>query len=107
MQLAQGCGTFRGGQIVWQGILDEPVPTSSGYTVTAVGAELRIVGSHVYADNGTYVGMNAAALAAIDAGVKLTVISVGAATYCVSNTQGGFSYYKNGPAAAISATACT
>ena len=60
-----------------------------------------------YADNGTYVGMTGASLAAIDAGVQLTVVSVGASTYCVSNTQGGFTYYKNGPAGAITATACT
>lgn len=60
-----------------------------------------------YADNGTYVGMNAAALAAIDAGVKATVVSAGASTYCIKDTQGGFSYYKNGPSGAITTTACT
>ena len=59
-----------------------------------------------YADNGTYVGMTAVALAAIDAGVKVTVGTVGAATYCVSNTQGGFAYNKAGPAANIVAGAC-
>jgi type IV pilus assembly protein PilA len=60
-----------------------------------------------YADNGTYTGMGSAALAAIDAGVKVTVVSVGASTYCISNTQGTFTAYKNGPAETISATACT
>ncbi len=60
-----------------------------------------------YADNGTYVGMNATTLGAIDAAVSVTVVSAAAATYCIRNTQGGFSYYKNGPAGAISATACT
>ena len=60
-----------------------------------------------YADNGTYVGMNAATLAAIDAGVKVTIISAGASTYCVSNTQGTSTAFKNGPASSITATACT
>ncbi|WP_411277384.1 type IV pilin protein [Gaiella sp.] len=60
-----------------------------------------------YADNGTYVGMNATTLTAIDAAVSATVISAAAATYCIRATSGSFSYYKNGPAAAISATACT
>jgi type IV pilus assembly protein PilA len=59
-----------------------------------------------YADNGTYVGMNAAALTAIDAGVQVTVGTVGAATYCISNTQGGFTYNKQGPGAAIVVGAC-
>lgn len=60
-----------------------------------------------YADNSTYVGMNATTLAAIDAAVAATVVSAGAATYCISSTSGSFTYYKAGPAAAISATACT
>ena len=60
-----------------------------------------------YADNGTYVGMDAAALAAIDAGVQVTVVSVGASTYCIKDTRGGFSYYKNGPSGSITTTACT
>jgi type IV pilus assembly protein PilA len=60
-----------------------------------------------YADHGTYVGMDTTALAAIDAGVDVTVISAAASTYCISNTQGTFTYYKNGPASTISTTACT
>ena len=41
-----------------------------------------------YADNGTYVGMDAAALALIDSGISpsLTVASVGAAAYCLTDT---------------------
>ena len=41
-----------------------------------------------YADNGTYVGMNAAALKAIDSGVSatLTVASAAAAAYCLTDT---------------------
>ena len=60
-----------------------------------------------YADNGVYTGMDAAALAAIDAGVQVSVVSVGVSTYCIKDTRGGFSYYKNGPAGPITATACT
>jgi type IV pilus assembly protein PilA len=60
-----------------------------------------------YADHGTYAGMDDTALKAIDAGVKITVVSAGASTYCISNTQGSFTYYKAGPASDISATACT
>ena len=46
-------------------------------------------------------------LKGIDAGIKVTVVSAGASTYCISNTQGGFSYYKNGPASDITTVACT
>ncbi|MEI7760706.1 MAG: prepilin-type N-terminal cleavage/methylation domain-containing protein [Thermoleophilia bacterium] len=60
-----------------------------------------------FADNNTYVGMTTANLAAIDAGIQITVVSGSATSYCVSNTQGGFAYYKNGPAAAIGTTVCT
>jgi type IV pilus assembly protein PilA len=60
-----------------------------------------------YTDNGTYAGMNLTALASIDAGVKITVVSAGASTYCISNSQGAFTAYKNGPSSTISTTACT
>jgi type IV pilus assembly protein PilA len=59
-----------------------------------------------YADNGTYVGMTGAALQAIDAGVQVTVGTVGASTYCISNTQGTSTYSKSGPGAAIVSGAC-
>ena len=56
----------------------------------------------VYADNGTYVGMNIAALKAIDAGVGLTAVSGQTATsYCVSSTVGGKIWRKVGPSGAI------
>jgi type IV pilus assembly protein PilA len=59
-----------------------------------------------YADNGTYVGMDAAALALIDAGVQVTVGAAPTATsYCISNTQGGSTYRKVGPAGTIVAGA--
>lgn len=55
-----------------------------------------------YADNGTYVGMDLAALAAIDAGVKITNISgLTATSYCVSSTVGGKIYRKVGPSGSI------
>ena len=68
-----------------------------------------------YADNGTYSTTGAGstpafgltALQAIDAGVQITVVSGSATTYCIRNTQGGFSYYKNGPAGSITSTVCT
>ena len=60
-----------------------------------------------YADNRTYATMTGAGLLAIDAGVKVTVVSAGASTYCISNTQGGFSYFKNGPSGDITSVACT
>ena len=68
-----------------------------------------------YADTGAYTSMALTTGAApattglrgIDAGVQVTVVSAGASTNCISDTQGGFTYYKNGPAGAISATVCT
>ena len=67
-----------------------------------------------YADTGHYTNMALASgdapdtggLKAIDAGVKITVVSAGASTYCISNTQGGYTYNKNGPAADITVGAC-
>ena len=52
-----------------------------------------------YADNGTYAGMNAAALVAIDSGVSpsLTVASAGAATYCLTDTVSGKTWSVAGP----------
>lgn len=65
-----------------------------------------------YADNGHYntagtPAFNTAALQGIDAGVKATVISGNATTYCIRATVGGYNYYKNGPAGTITSTACT
>jgi type IV pilus assembly protein PilA len=52
-----------------------------------------------YADNGTYSGMNAAALVAIDSGVSptLTVASAGATTYCLTDTVSGKTWSALGP----------
>jgi len=60
-----------------------------------------------YSDHDTYIGMDGTAMAAIDPGVRVTVVSANAVTYCISHTRGGFTYYKHGPAGSISATACT
>ena len=68
-----------------------------------------------YADTGHYTNMTATTgdapdtggLAGIDAGVKITVVSAGASTDCISDTQGSFTYYKNGPAGDITTVACT
>ena len=52
-----------------------------------------------YADNGTYAGMDAAALAAIDTGVSptLTVASAAAASYCLTDTVSGKTWSVLGP----------
>lgn len=68
-----------------------------------------------YADRGAYTNMaltsgdapDTGGLLGIDAAVRITVVSAGASTYCISNTQGGYTAYKNGPAGAITGTACT
>ena len=52
-----------------------------------------------YADNGTYAGMNAAALVAIDSSVSptLTVASAAAGTYCLTDTVSGKVWSVAGP----------
>ena len=52
-----------------------------------------------YADNGTYVGMDAAALVLIDSGLSptLTVASVGAAAYCLTDTVNAKVWSVGGP----------
>jgi type IV pilus assembly protein PilA len=52
-----------------------------------------------YSDNGTYVGMDATDLAAIDQGVSssLTVASAAAATYCLTDTVSGKKWSVAGP----------
>jgi type IV pilus assembly protein PilA len=63
-----------------------------------------------YSDEGTYVGMDLAALQGIDQSIDadtITVVSASASSYCISDTEGSDTYYKNGPADAIDTTACT
>src|SRR5262245_23677173 len=52
-----------------------------------------------YADNGTYAGMDATALAAIDTGVSPTptVASAAAASYCLTDTVSGKTWSVLGP----------
>jgi type IV pilus assembly protein PilA len=52
-----------------------------------------------YADNGTYAGMDAAALVAIDSGVSptLTVASAAAGAYCITDTVSGKTWSVAGP----------
>jgi len=52
-----------------------------------------------YADNGTYVGLNAAALVAIDSGVSpsLTVASATDGTYCLTDTVSRKTWSVLGP----------
>ena len=74
-----------------------------------------------YADHGNYAftlnpdntaaSSTLGALLAIDAGIKLTTVKAVTVTtandsYCIDNTQGGFSYHKSGPAGDISTSAC-
>jgi type IV pilus assembly protein PilA len=70
-----------------------------------------------YADVGSYAGMAlttgtapaTTGLQGIDAGVKLNVLVVAkqtATAYCVSSTVGSKTWYKGGPGAAITTTAC-
>jgi len=61
-----------------------------------------------YADNDTYVGMNLAALQAIDAGISATlaVDSAAAAAYCIESTVGGQVASVDGPGGTIANAAC-
>jgi type IV pilus assembly protein PilA len=63
-----------------------------------------------YADHNVYTGMGAATtttLVKYDAGIKVTVVSAAAATYCIKSTSGNFTFYKAGPAAGITVAVCT
>ena len=60
-----------------------------------------------YADHDTYTGMTLAGLRAIDASVEVTVVSASGSDYCISNSQGGVTYYKQSSSGSITATACT
>ena len=70
-----------------------------------------------YADVGTYAGMelasgtapDAGGLKGIDAGIKLNALTAAkqtATAYCISSTVGNKTWYKGGPGAAITTTAC-
>jgi prepilin-type N-terminal cleavage/methylation domain-containing protein len=61
------------------------------------------------ADAGTYAGMTLATLqTSYSPGVEgITVVSAGAATYCLSASIDGSTWYKAGPDAPITQTACS
>lgn len=58
-----------------------------------------------YSDNHTYVGMDMAALRAIDSGVSasITIASAGATTYCLAETVDGKTWSVLGPGAPVAA----
>jgi len=61
-----------------------------------------------YADNGTFVGMDLAALRTIDGGIAVdTVGNVGPTTFCIDATVDGKSWNKAGPAVALAAGTCS
>jgi type IV pilus assembly protein PilA len=63
-----------------------------------------------YADHNVYTGMGSATtttLVKYDSGIKVTVVSAAAATYCVKSSSANLTYYKAGPAAAITTSVCT
>ena len=79
---------------------------------SAAQANVRaaVPGIEAYAaDHANYTGVTSAVLrASYDAGIKhVNVLSAGATTYCISSTVGQSTYYKNGPSADITKTACT
>lgn len=61
------------------------------------------------ADNGTFTGMTLAILqSTYSKGVQgIEIVSAGPATYCVKSTVEGRSWFKNGPSAPITTTACS
>jgi type IV pilus assembly protein PilA len=79
---------------------------------SAAQANVRaaVPGMEAYsADHNGYGSVTTALLqASYDAGIKhITIVSASATTYCISSTVGASTYYKNGPSADITTTACT
>lgn len=59
-------------------------------------------------NNSTYAGMTGDVLASqYSPGLKIVVVSGDVSTFCIRNTVGGWTYYKNGPSGDITTTACT
>ena len=61
-----------------------------------------------YQDNNTYVGVNLAALQAIDAGVSPTLGfgTMTASAYCISSTNSGQTFHLTGPGGTYVSGAC-
>jgi prepilin-type N-terminal cleavage/methylation domain-containing protein len=62
-----------------------------------------------WADNDSYAGVTPADLETYAEGVSagISVLSASTAGYCLRSTQGGASYYKDGPGGPITPTACS
>jgi type IV pilus assembly protein PilA len=91
------------------------VASYSGARVRAADAaaksniEVAVPAFHAYhLDNGTYAGMTPAALRrTYSRGVRnITIVSVGATTYCVRSTVNGRNWYKAGPSGRITTARC-
>ena len=78
-------------------------------SIPAVEAYSADADTRAAPNNNGYVGMDLAALQAVDAGVKnITIVGTPTATtYCVTSTVGGYSFMKNGPSADIVVGNCT
>ncbi len=94
------------------------VPSYIGFKskaeATAAQANVRAAVPAVeafYSDNGTYVGLNAASTAAVPgvsyydpasaSKISIDASQLSTTSYCISATSGGSTYYKLGPAGAI------
>jgi type IV pilus assembly protein PilA len=92
------------------------VPSYLGYqrkaTETTAESNLRAALPAVeayYHDNATYASMTITALAAnYDQGISadVHVLSASDTTYCIRSTHGAVSFFKNGPGATVTTTAC-
>ncbi|MGH3066511.1 MAG: type II secretion system protein [Gaiellaceae bacterium] len=72
--------------------------------------DVAVPAFHAYRlDNDTFAGMTLAGLqGSYSAGLQgFDILSAGAASYCVRSTVEGRSWYKNGPSAPITTTACS
>jgi type IV pilus assembly protein PilA len=94
------------------------VPSYLGYeakaTVATAKSNLRVAIPAVeayYHDHATYDAsvMTLAALRAYDQGMssEISVVSGTDTTYCIQSTHAGLSYFKNGPGATVTTSACT
>lgn len=86
------------------GFKDRANKAAAAANVRAAVPDVEAYGS----DHNGYSGMTRTKLlASYDAGLKASVLTVSTSYYCIKDTMGTFSYYKAGPAANITTTACT
>lgn len=84
--------------------------TRAGDAVAKSNIDVAVPAFNAYhLDNDTFAGMTLAGLqSSYSAGLQgFEILSAGAASYCVRSTVEGRSWYKNGPSAPITATACS